>query len=294
MTEQYPFTDYTLNLATSVSKDEAVAKILGLMRGAIRNFGSTSIEADLIHSLDLTYDLKDYLQNMREKSVDKLIKVFGESSDEDEKADAYYEVLRCDKLINKAQEYLAAINYELSHAENSSLKLDAVQTQATGESYIYLASLDEWVKQKYKFSIYPDTNLNVINPEIGTIQFDDSHPVETAVMDDIEHDYTVRAKTVAAIKKWAKSNKRVSYSDTETNNFLITFFSTLLDKAQYFGDVKPKNLRELTNTINTTGTATVLAERVYKEFGDVTGQSFESIKSRIEVATTAAKNNLGR
>lgn len=294
MTEQYPFTDYPLNLATSVSKDVAVAKMLGLMRGAIRNFGSTSIEVDLIYSPDLTYDLKDYLQNEREKSVDQLIKVFGESSNEDEKANAYYEVLRCDKLINKAHEYLAAIDYDLSHAENSSLKLDALQTQATGESYIYLASLDEWAKQKYKFSIYPDTNLNVINPEIGAIQFDDSHPVETAVMDDIEHDSTVRAETVAAIKKWVKSNKKVSYTDSETNSLLITFFSALLDKPQYFGNFPPENLRGLIKAINTSGTAGKLADRIYKEFGAITGQSYESIKTRIESATTAVINNLGQ
>lgn len=294
MTDQYPFTDHILNLATSLSTDEAVAKMLGLLRGAVRCLGPTSINSDLEYSPELTYDLKDYLQNMREKSVDKLIKVFGESSDEDEKADAYYEVLRCDKLINKAQEYLAAINYELSHAENSRLKLDPVQTQANGESYIYLASLDEWVKQKYNFSIYPDSNLNVINPDIESLQFESSRIVETAVGDDIEHDYLIRTKTVSAIQEWVKSNKKGGYSDIETNHLLITLFSALLGVASYKGNTPPKNLRELRERINVAGTADKLANRMISEFGEVKGQSIETIKTKIEDARTAVINNLSR
>lgn len=187
---------------------------------------------------------------------------------------------------------MSAITYELSHAENSLLKLDAQQTQENREEYIYLASLDDWVKQKYNFSIYPDSNLNVINPDIESLKFESSRIVETAVGDDIEHDYLIRTKTVSAIQEWVKSNKKGGYSDIETNHLLITFFSAMLGVAQYKGNIPPQNLRELKERINVAGTAEKLANRMNSEFGEVKSQSIESIKSRIEDARKAAINNL--
>jgi hypothetical protein len=285
MSDNYPVTEYTLNLSTSVTKDEAVAKMLGLLRGAVRSPKFNSINTDLKYQPELNFDLSDYLENIREKAVDRAVTVFDDSSsNDDQKANAYYEILRCDRLISKAHEYLAAIDFELSNAETALLKLDLAHSNANGEEYIYLASLDNWVKQKYSFSIYPDSSLNVINPEIESIPFENSQIVETVIMDDIEHDYEVRAKSVNAIREWVKSNKKGGYSDKETKNLLTTFFVALLDDPRFFGTNPPKSLKELASSINVSGTAEKLANRIITEFGEVTGQKQETIKLRIEHA----------
>lgn len=75
--------------------------MLGLLRGAVRGAESSAINADLKYSPELTFDLADYLQDRRERAIENLIKVFAESSDDAEKANSYYEVLICDKLINE-------------------------------------------------------------------------------------------------------------------------------------------------------------------------------------------------
>lgn len=292
MTDQYPTFEYTLNLKTSVTKDEAVAKMLGLMRGAVRGPESERINADLSYLPVLTFDLKDYFESLRERFTDTLIEVFNRSSTDDEKSVAYYDLLKCDQLINKALEYRSAIDLEISKGNESVLKLDQKQTNECGEDHIYLASLDEWVKQKYQFSIYSDSNLNINNPDLISLDYQNSKVIESIVMDDGHYGNELRERTINQIKSWVKSNKQKGYSDIETNNLLITFFSSLIDISKFKGDNKPKSLDQLVRSINVSGTADTLYQRIVDTFGDVVGQSQETIKTRIEEAKQAASNSL--
>lgn len=292
MTDQYPTFEYTLNLKTSVTIDEAVAKMLGLMRGAVRGPESKLINADLNYLPELTFELEAYFDNMREILTDIVIDVFGRSSTDEEKSAAYYDLLKCDQLINKAVEYKSAIDLELALGNVSVLKIDQKQTEEFGDEHIYLASLDEWVKQKYQFSIYPDKNMNINNPELITLDYQSSKKVETMVIDDSQYSYAIRERTVNQIKSWVKSNKQKGYSDLETNNLLITFFSLLLDHAKFKGDKKPESLDQLARSINVSGTAKVLSQRIVNAFNDVSGQSQEAISTRIEEAKQAASNLL--
>lgn len=292
MTDQYPTFEYTLNLKTSVTVDEAVAKMLGLMRGAVRAPVSALINADLSYLPELTFDLEAYFENMREILTNNVIDVFGRDSTDEEKSAAYYDLLKCDQLINKAVEYKSAIDLELAHGKESLLKIDQKQTDEFGDEHIYLASLDEWVKQNYQFSIYPDSNLNINNPELITLDYQNSKSVESIVVDDTHYGYEVRERTINSIKLWVKSNKKKGYTNLETNSLLILFFSTLIDFAKFKGDKKPKNLAELTRSINVSGTAEILGNRIINTFNDAPGLSPETIKTRIEDAKQAASNFL--
>jgi hypothetical protein len=292
MTDQYPTFEYTLNLKTSVTIDEAVAKMLGLMRGAVRGPESALINTDLNYLPELTFELEAYFENLREIHTQNVIDVFGRESTDDEKSAAYYDLLKCDQLINKTVEYKSAIDLELALGNESVLKIDQKQTEEYGDEHIYLASLDEWVKQKYQFSIYPDSSLNINNPALITLGYQNSKTVETMVIDDSHYSYAIRERTVNQIKSWVKSNKQKGYSDLETNNLLITFFSLLLDHAKFKGDKKPESLDQLARNINVSGTAEILSQRILNAFNDVAGQSSESIRSRIEDAKQAALNIL--
>lgn len=292
MTDQYPTFEYTLNLKTSVTIDEAVAKMLGLMRGAIRGIESNLINADLNYLPELTFELEAYFDNMRIILTDIVVDVFDRASTDEEKSTAYYDLLKCDQLISKAQEYKSAIALELSNGKESVLKLDQKQTDEFGEDHIYLASLDEWVKQKYRFSIYPDSDLIINNPELISLDYQASRVVENIVTDDTHYSYDVRERTVNQIKSWIKSNKQKGYSDLETNNLLITFFSLLFDHAKFKGNKAPESLDQLASTINVSSTAEILSQRILTAFNDISGQSSESIRSRIEDAKQAALNIL--
>lgn len=292
MTDQYPTFEYTLNLKTSVTIDEAVAKMLGLMRGAVRGSESERINDDLSFIPELTFRLEAYFENLREIHTQNVIDVFDKDSTDDEKSAAYYDLLKCDQLINKAAEYKSAIDLELAYGKESILKIDQKQTDEFGDEHIYLASLDEWVRQKYQFSIYPDSNLNVNNPELMTLDYQNSKTAEIIVIDDNHYGYEIRERTINSIKSWVKSNKQKGYTNIETNNLLITFFSALMDVAKFKGDKKPESLTEVIRSINVSGTADILSQRILNAFNDVAGQSSESIRTRIENAKQAALNSL--
>lgn len=267
--------------------------MLGFLRGAVRStFRDLDfIESNLIYSNHLFSSLHSTLDTMRGNAVQKIFGAFEDpTSTDDEKARAYYQLMRCDQLINKSLEYFAAIELELASGEKSMIKLDIEQSAKAGKDYILLASLDDWTKQKYNFSIYLGDGLRVINPELEDLSFKDTKVVEARVYESLALEFSLREQTVNAIKEWVSNNKKKGYSDLETNSLLVTFFSSLFGNAETMHGVKPKNLQELSNNINMAGTAQKLADRINAELGDVSGQSSETIRKRIKDAIRAFQN----
>ena len=153
-----------IDFSTSCTRDEAVAKLLGWMRGPIRrkyiNVTEDGISEDqlpYLHRMD--EPIKDQLLELREVAQQRLYKAF----DADEKlrteesrkvlSDAADEVERHSQTIYHAAQYFRDIDDELAKGEESKLRVDKTITKTLSDPYIGLSSLDAWAQEKYRISI---------------------------------------------------------------------------------------------------------------------------------------------
>lgn len=143
----------------SCTKDEAVAKMLGWMRGSVRKriiqsdqYGIFS-QNDLSHLHKLPGSLEEILTEQRDAALQKLL-----DKAEDEDLHEHIEELdegvnKCTALIDKCVAYKAYINDELKKGESSALKIDKQTTEETGITHITLISLDEWARKQFDIPI---------------------------------------------------------------------------------------------------------------------------------------------
>lgn len=153
------FGKYTVvELSGSCTIDEAVAKHLGWMQGAIRNqyvnVTEYGIPADQLANLPshVSFNLSEQLSNMRNELYEKLEVEYQRCEDNDfsdmkkfdEIEDALYE---CESLIEKAAKYRCEIIDELAKKNESALRIDP--TRSTAENiYITISSIEAWKQNK--------------------------------------------------------------------------------------------------------------------------------------------------
>lgn len=262
-----PFNNVKLDFSTSCTKEEAIAKMLGWLRGAIR---LSSDEINIHHITidqmpflpELYYSLEDHLSMFRESALDQVAQAFEESTPSEQlQKEALDALLACEDLIIKASAYISALDDELLKGEASELRVDQVKTESTGEIYITLKSLDEWARKNYQISI-----------------IDNQTPVN----------WDIKAISQNAPKQSKEYSDNNGLSKTKAENLYTTF--AFLVEAFSETATKYRNGEK----INFSALADALAERAAKENHGITlqGQGSETIKSIIERSMDEKKKKL--
>lgn len=166
--EHFPDFDPIFDYRTTCSKEEAVAKLLGFMRGHIRHEypeddSDITIEhLTYTHSLGHPLDLQ--LSILKEAALSRLSDAITAKSPEDVLNELTEAVVKCDELSNKAGGFLCRIDAELAKGEASALQIDSDATEKVGETQITISSLDLWAREKYGIYILTDA-LTINKPE---------------------------------------------------------------------------------------------------------------------------------
>ena len=200
-----PEDDILIKQETSCSKEEAVAKLLGWMRGVRRRkyveFTPGFISEDQLPYLySLHGTVHDLLQDLRTDAyaayyeaaiIDPSIDAFVIA---EEKREA---VARYEKLIDDAASYRRDIDSELDKGKDSALRIDDDATESSGVAQLTLSSLDRWSHQQYGFSIFEppslpsETETPAVNPKsdctIEKPKQSRQRSQETAILDTIKH-----------------------------------------------------------------------------------------------------------
>lgn len=261
-----PFNNIVLDFSTSCTKDVAVAKMLGWLRGPIRldkdEINLRHITIDQMPFLpDLYYTLEDHLLMLREDALDQVEIAFRESNTSEQfKEEAIDTLNDCEDLIVKANAYMSGLDDELLKGASSELRIDQAKTESTGEIYITLKSLDEWAKKNYQKSIIDiEINSDWNNTSIS------KHAVAQSKND--------------APAKTSKTKEENLYA---TFAFLIEAFSQTAPKYRKGEKI---NVSELAQSIEDMATKANNGAALY-------GQKAETIKSIIERAVKEKQQKL--
>ena len=125
------------DLRTSCTRDEAVAKLLGWMRGPIRSghlpvAGHGDSVTDLPHLDSLNGSLQQTLEEMRETARQDLLDAVEAGVSTNVFLDKDFAVRRFDALTIDAATYLADIDDELAKGGASALRIDSMATAKSG------------------------------------------------------------------------------------------------------------------------------------------------------------------
>ena len=163
--------EISIDFSTSCTRDEAVAKLLGWMRGPIRrkyiNVTEDGISEDqlpYLHRMD--EPIKEQLLELREVAQQRLYEAFDTddklSTAESRKVliNAVDEVERHSQRIYQAAQYFRDIDDELANGEESKLRVDETRTKTLSDPYIALSSLDAWAQEKYRISILAQEDVS--------------------------------------------------------------------------------------------------------------------------------------
>ncbi|MDO9273348.1 MAG: hypothetical protein Q7T94_10065 [Rugosibacter sp.] len=149
-----PEDEILVDIRTSCTKDEAVAKLLGWMQGHIRQkyvrvtlHGVSEDQLPYLHSLDRP--LQEQLLELREAARHQLIEAAESDATFMEMQAKENAVIKADDQINQAATYLLDIDDEIRRGEESELIIDRQATESTGSAHITIRSLDKWAREKY-------------------------------------------------------------------------------------------------------------------------------------------------
>ena len=155
---------------TSCTRGEAAAKLMGWLRGSIRNNtlhldknGSISLDQlTFAHSLDGSP--LDYLEGLLKVAQRELYEVAEIDGGVyiHEKAEAVEHIT---DLIDKIGDFLSKIDCEIAKGELSELIFDRQATAKFGVDYIMLDSLDQWSRKRLNICILPTFSLTEKTPE---------------------------------------------------------------------------------------------------------------------------------
>ena len=159
----YPEDDIIFKQESSCPKEDAVAKLLGWMRGVKRKKyvqltidGISEDQLEHLHTLDgSVHDQLSDLHNAAYIAYCEAVRDF-EPNEVVEKERQNVE--RLDGLIRQASSYLQAIDRELQ-SDSPTIKVDQQATESTGVLHLDLNSLDLWAHRKYQFSIFDPPSL---------------------------------------------------------------------------------------------------------------------------------------
>lgn len=254
----YPLDEAILDFMTSCTREEAVAKLLGWMRGSLRykNQKSDITQDQLVYVDSLPYSLQEILLDLRYGALTELY----DAKDESAISEKVQAVLNIDSLINKAGRYLCCIDDELAKGTNSTLRIDQQESEQSEEVHITLASLDAWAKSAFPeeyicmFDVTPTTDYQNITRELASSK--DNY----------------QSKEMSHIKA---NNLRVTFA------LLVEAFA---DKNKYRnGD--EVNISQIAKAIEEFGTQ-------LNRNNKIDNQSAEAIKDRIEDAKKTLSSKL--
>lgn len=163
-----------IDFSTSCTKDLAVAKMLGWMKGHRRNrivlVTEHGISADEFpHLFSLEDSLAEKLLELREAARQELITAAENDASHEVLGEKEKAVAECDALIDKAGSYLLAIDEELFKGDSSELKIDQDATKSSGHIHLTINSVDRWAHTRYGIAIKGTTDsesLSEDNPEL--------------------------------------------------------------------------------------------------------------------------------
>ena len=153
-----PEDDIVIDLRASCTKDEAIAKLLGWLKGPlhpkyIRVSERGLDESHLIQLTTLDDSLESQLHELRENASQSLI----DAVESDETGDVLEEKKRAveqvEELIKRAFFYKTELTDEISKGSSSKLKIDQEATQNSDQLHITLKSLDDWARDKLSVSV---------------------------------------------------------------------------------------------------------------------------------------------
>lgn len=154
----YPSLDCIINFRKSCSIEDAVAKLLGWLKGPVSH-GSIRIDngpitIEQLEYLDtLVFSLEDHLKSLREETIYKLDDAINADASDDVKRPLLDAASDIEFLIEKAMIYFLDIREELDKGELSELVEDHAEKDASGKAYITIKSLDRWARKRYGIKI---------------------------------------------------------------------------------------------------------------------------------------------
>lgn len=160
--------DIYIDFKSSLTKDEAVAKLLGWLNGNRRvkiaevpdGVLSPSFFAKL-HTLEGS--LQSMLQTYRDIASNAFVDAFEKNNEYDDQVQALDIIVKeWDLAIDKAAIYFMDMDDELSKGEKSTLRVVQNTDIARGLTHITTSSLNAWALAKYGISIVSVTAPNLI------------------------------------------------------------------------------------------------------------------------------------
>lgn len=151
-----PETDVIINIQTSCTREEAVAKLLGWSRGRyfprsvqVTEHGIDVVDLEKVAQFDGS--VQEQLAAIYEKARSEFIDAAEAGESHETLALLEVRVHECRALVDRAADYFLDLDDELSSPET--LRIDRMRTERDGQIYITLRSLVEWSKKKYSIDI---------------------------------------------------------------------------------------------------------------------------------------------
>jgi hypothetical protein len=248
-----PGDDGQLDLRTSCTKNDAIAKLLGFTavnptRGD-QGLGAKPYEQEHLGQDYEEVTIFDALADSRDAAQSSLDDARDEK-DQPKIDECKRRVVKYDDLIRRAHRYACDLDDELALATGSQLRVDQQATNATGQMHIFLTSLDEWSQSKYEMTL-----LDALK----------SRSLDTDTTNDLED----------------ARNAKGGLGRKSATSLYVTFAAMI----ECFVEKSGKQFGEV-GSPNVVGLATLLSKQAtpYDKLTPVEGQSVESIKGRIEKA----------
>lgn len=221
------------NLDKSCTKEVAVAKMLGWMRGSkrlkyprINKFNTGIEEEDLPHIYQLFFPLNNQLAAVRQVVWNQIIdiadaaKIAKEIGDENEYlilAEKYCVLADkldiCDKNAENSLKYLLAIDHEFSKGKDSLIIEDELATIESGKVHFTIVSLDLWVRKTFKDVSVTEENIDIAVANISSdnsskpikAKYDALRPELDAILDKMDN--PTPSRVMAELRKLVGTNK---------------------------------------------------------------------------------------
>ena len=161
----FPSEQFTLKFKSSCSKDDAVAKLLGWLKGPIHHEvieiteHGVSLE-QLIHMETLVFSLEKHLSLLRQEAMYRASELVDGGVQKELIDEKLEEVLDIEDLISLAEKYMRDVEDELDKRDLSTLQIDYLATDRAGRVHIKINSLGAWAHKKYGISIDGYENNN--------------------------------------------------------------------------------------------------------------------------------------
>ena len=181
--EYHPFYEIEFDFKTSLSKEDSVLAMLGMIRKPYREI--TEAEYDHQHQVDCEHEVSEEAELMFERHSPSLFEVLREIKDSadteyvtskiedplDEEAldEKLANIKKVHELIETAHKFYCGIDDELAKGEKSELRLDRFATTNPETLFITLTSLAKWSLNEYKITLF-NSEAQVTFNDLGQSQ----------------------------------------------------------------------------------------------------------------------------